>query len=90
LVQQSLLRLEFQLSSLLRRLSLSPRDLLRVSRDGIRALQNAFLRIFFIDERGNTLVAALVSIDLAHDIERVGPFSFAALVMASFTSGWLR
>ena len=47
-----------------------------VSRDGIRALQNAFLRIFFIDECGNTLVAALVSIHLAHDIERVGPFLF--------------
>jgi hypothetical protein len=61
----------------------------RVSRDGIRALQNAFFRIFFIDERGNTLVAALVSIDLAR-CRKVAPFSFAALVMASFTSGWLR
>ena len=28
-----------------------------ICRDGVRALQNAFLRIFFIDERGNALVA---------------------------------
>ncbi len=38
----------------------------------------------------NTLVAALVGIDLTNDVERVAPFAFAALVMASLTSGWLR
>ena len=48
----------------------------RISRDSVRALQNAFLRIFFVDIGGNALVAALVGVHLADDEERIGAFRF--------------
>ncbi|MNY82072.1 hypothetical protein D3C86_2239790 [compost metagenome] len=39
-------------------------------------MQDAFFRIGFIDKSGDTLVAALVGVNLAHDIERGRAFGF--------------
>ncbi len=76
LALRRLLRTEFRLSSTIRRLSLTPARPLLNQQGWHPGFAERVFRIFFIDERGNTLVATLVSIYLTHDVEQVSPFLF--------------